>query len=83
MGRRGSRLPDLDLTDTERRTLEGWARRRKTAQEIALRARIVLVCADGMSNMDVSRRMEVRRLIQRMVEAERAAAGTAVSEAVR
>lgn len=59
MGRRGPRLPDLNLTDSERRTLQGWARRGKTAQAIALRARTVLACADGMSNMDVSRRLEV------------------------
>ena len=39
MGRRGPRLPDLNLTDAERRTLEGWVRRGKTAQAIALRAR--------------------------------------------
>lgn len=59
MGRRGPRLPDLNLTDDERQTLEGWARRRKTEQAIALRARIVLACDEGMSNMDVSRRLEV------------------------
>jgi transposase len=50
-------LPDLALTDAERETLEGWARRPKTAQALALRARIVLACAEGMSNMDVSRQL--------------------------
>lgn len=59
MGRRGPRLPDLNITDAERRALEGWARRGKTAQAIALRARIVLACAEGMSNMDVSRTLQV------------------------
>ena len=34
------------LTDEERETLEGWARRGKTSQALALRARIVLACAD-------------------------------------
>ncbi|WP_345600712.1 helix-turn-helix domain-containing protein, partial [Saccharopolyspora rosea] len=59
MGRRGPRLPELVLTDAERETLEGWARRPKTAQALALRARIVLACASGMSNMDVSRELRV------------------------
>ncbi|MDR7304453.1 transposase [Haloactinomyces albus] len=52
-------MPDLNLTEVERRTLEGWARRGKTAQAIALRARIVLACADGVSNMDVSRTLQI------------------------
>jgi hypothetical protein len=30
----------LNLSDAERADLEGWARRRKTAQALALRARI-------------------------------------------
>lgn len=47
------------MTDAERETLEGWARRPKTAQALALRARIVLACASGMSNMDVSRELRV------------------------
>jgi len=34
------------LSDEERETLEGWARRGKTSQALALRARIVLACAD-------------------------------------
>ena len=33
------------LTEAERRTLENWAKRRRTAQGLALRARIVLACA--------------------------------------
>ena len=34
------------LTPEERETLVRWARRRSTAQALALRARIVLACAD-------------------------------------
>ena len=41
------KLEPLVLTDEERQVLEGWARRRKTAQALALRSRIVLACADG------------------------------------
>jgi transposase len=35
------------LTDDERSTLQAWARRRKTSQALAMRARIVLRCARG------------------------------------
>jgi transposase len=37
----------IELTDEERTTLESYVRRRKTAQALATRARIVLRCADG------------------------------------
>ena len=41
------KLEPLVLTDEERQVLQGWARRRKTAQALALRSRIVLACSDG------------------------------------
>jgi transposase len=37
----------IELTQTERTALESYVRRRKTAQALALRARIVLRCAHG------------------------------------
>jgi hypothetical protein len=37
----------LVLTDDERLTLTAWSRRRKTAQALALRSRIILTCAEG------------------------------------
>jgi transposase len=40
----------VDLSAAERAELESWARRRKTVQGLALRARIVLRAADGLSN---------------------------------
>jgi transposase len=45
MGRPGPRLVPLELSSDERAVLEGWVRRRKSAQDLALRARIVLACA--------------------------------------
>jgi len=42
------------LSAEERETLQGWARRPKTAQALALRARIVLACAEGKNNTVVS-----------------------------
>jgi transposase len=54
------RLP-LVLTDAERRTLQGWASRRKTAQGLAQRARIVLLCAEGKSNVAVAAELGITR----------------------
>ncbi|WP_432190702.1 IS630 family transposase, partial [Streptomyces sp. Tue6028] len=39
--------------------LEGWVRRRSTAQALAQRSRIVLECAEGHSIAEVSRRLGV------------------------
>ncbi|MEU6034699.1 IS630 family transposase [Actinomadura sp. NPDC047616] len=49
------------LTDDERRTLEAWARRRKTSQALAVRSRIVLACARGASNTAVAAELGVSR----------------------
>jgi transposase len=54
---RGPKLALLELTAAEREALQGLVRRGKTAQAVALRARIVLACADGLSNSEVSRRL--------------------------
>jgi transposase len=54
-----NRLQPLVLSDAERQTLQGWATRRKTAQGLALRARIVLACAEGHSN--IAARLRVSR----------------------
>jgi transposase-like protein len=56
-----TRLTPLVLSEAERRILENWAKRRKTAQGLALRARIVLACADGHSNTAVAARLRVSR----------------------
>jgi len=47
------------LTEDERRTLDQWARRPKTAQRLALRSRMVLACADGLTNRAVAERLHV------------------------
>jgi transposase len=49
----------LRLSPSERSTLEAWTRRRKTAQALALRARIVLSCAEGRFNSDVAQELGV------------------------
>ena len=59
MADRGRPRALLELTDTERETLTRWSRRRKSAQALALRCRIVLECADGSSNKDVAARLGI------------------------
>jgi hypothetical protein len=44
---RGTPMAELVLSDEERELLERWARRPKSTQDLALRCRIVLLCADG------------------------------------
>lgn len=51
---RGRPKQPVVLTDEEYEVLTGWARRHKTAQALAMRARIVLACAQGLSNSDVA-----------------------------
>lgn len=59
MADRGRPRALLEMTDTERETLTRWSRRRKSAQALALRCRIVLECADGSSNKDVAARLGI------------------------
>ena len=49
------------LSDQERQVLQAWARRRKTAQALALRSRIVLACADGASLTAVAADLRISR----------------------
>src|SRR5260370_27721645 len=55
----GRPLSPLTLIPAERQRLLEWSRRPKTAQALALRARIVLLCAEGRSNTEVARRVQV------------------------
>src|SRR6266581_3234328 len=48
--RPGRPVAELVLTDQERDQLTRWARRAKSSQALALRAKIVLACADGATN---------------------------------
>jgi transposase len=49
------------LSDEERSVLRGWSRRRKTAQALALRSRIILSCTEGGTNGEVAERLGVGR----------------------
>jgi transposase len=55
------KLEPLVLSTQEQQILEGWARRRKTSQALALRSRIVLASADGSSVTAVAAELGVSR----------------------
>lgn len=57
--RTGRPMPAVTLTGDERATLERWTRRPKTAQAIALRARLVLSAAEGRANTTVAATLRV------------------------
>ena len=49
------------LSGEERVQLEAWARRRTSAQALALRSRIVLCAAEGLKNTEIAERLAVTR----------------------
>jgi len=59
--RLGRPVPPLQLTPEEHETLQRWARRPKSAQALALRARIVLGCAQGKTNTVVSQKVHLSK----------------------
>jgi len=59
--RTGRPIPPLTLTPNERETLERWARRAKTAQAVAQRARLILGCAAGRTNTIVAHELRLTK----------------------
>jgi transposase len=57
--RRGRPTAPIVLTEEERQTLQRWARRPTSSQALALRCRIVLACAEGLSNVEAGTRLGV------------------------
>ncbi|MBV7706841.1 hypothetical protein NOVA_29050 [Nocardia nova] len=49
------------MTEDERAQLQAWARRRITAQAVALRARTVIACEGDLSNTAIARELGVSR----------------------
>jgi hypothetical protein len=49
----------IDVSDEKRGTLLRWSRRAKSAQVLAMRAKIVLACADGLSNVEEAAKLAV------------------------
>lgn len=58
--RTGRPIPPLNVTDEEREAMQNWARRPKSAQALALRARMILLCAEGNTNTAVAGKLNVR-----------------------
>lgn len=56
-----TRLEPVVLSEAERLTLGSWAKRRSTAQGLAVRARIVPACANGWNNTVAAARLGVGR----------------------
>ena len=48
---------EVVLSEAEREQLESWARRGKSAQALAQRARIVLAAAEGLKNTEIAQRL--------------------------
>src|SRR5580704_8767433 len=57
----GRPIPELAITPEERSALQNWARRPKSAQALALRAKIILACAEGKSNTDVAAQFRITK----------------------
>src|SRR5918997_3363707 len=55
----GPAAPQVELTDDERVQLTAWTRRAKSANALAMRARIVLAAADGLGNTAVAAKVGV------------------------
>jgi transposase len=54
-------LAPIELSADERAVLESWTRRRTSAQALALRARIVLLAAEGPNNTEIAERLGIAR----------------------
>src|ERR671911_656035 len=61
MAERGRPRQPLSVTDDERQVLLRWWRRPKSPHSIAQRSRIVLLAADGLSNVAVAERVGVNQ----------------------
>ena len=54
-------LVPFELSVGERAQLEAWTRRRTSAQALAMRSRIVLLAADGLSNTEIADELGIHR----------------------
>jgi putative transposase len=56
---RGPKPPMIVLTTEERQGLKALVRQHTTAQQVALRARIILAAADGSNNAQIARQLGI------------------------
>lgn len=59
MARTGRPKAELNIAAEERAELERLARRMRTNRHLALRAKIILRCAEGLTNIDVGKALKV------------------------
>ena len=59
--RTGRPIARLVVSPAERKTLEAWLRRRKTAHALTVRAHVVLLCASGHTNTAVAAHLHVTK----------------------
>ena len=60
--RRGRPKQFVELRDEQREELLRWTRRHSTAQALALRARIILACAEGGDDTVIAKRLGIFRI---------------------
>lgn len=53
----------IELTTEERRLIESWSRKYTSPYYQVLRAKIVLLAADGLSNQQIAQRLDTPRQI--------------------
>ena len=56
---RGAKPVPIELSEEERQALEALVRRKRTGQQVALRARMILAAADGLNNAQIGRQLGV------------------------
>src|SRR5688572_29366654 len=59
--KRGRPRPATTLTNEQREQLEQWTRRRSTAQALAGRASIVLLSIEGITDVEIAKRLRTTR----------------------
>ena len=55
--------PKITLTDEDRQTLQCWARGRSIQARLVLRAKIVLLAAEGKDNQSIAAELDTDRLL--------------------
>ena len=55
--------PEITLSQSDRQTLEKWARGRRTPVRLMQRARIVLLASQGISNTDIAAQIGTTRIL--------------------
>ncbi len=63
---RGPKPPMIELTNIEREEVASLLRRHSTPQQLALRAHIVLLAADGLNNGQIVRELGISRKMVRL-----------------